>query len=367
MTKHHKHPGTRPSHKDQLEQLLPNLHKTKMPANASAWLKDGVDHINITRGSDSKLGQMLSLDYARHWNHPILGPFQSLNTLWFFLRAKHKTDAIRDMHGNALKSFIERRCGGTAGFIANFRAVMMDSAYQRIKSCPEIAKALFESTLPFDCYRTIPESGIRIRFKHSLWFVGGYEEIRKALQEGRDPDFKLLMDNPKDAKETLYNGAVKALAPSATPEAIAEAEAALAASEAGKKKKKRPKQESGSRTGWIPTIRDIDTMPAAKSVPATEESSEQSSEELTVSADNTCDVETEVPVVEVALSPESPLSMEAVDEIASLMAKAVASSNPEPVESVATVHDESEGEVAATEHAAIPERYQVSAEEADVF
>ena len=68
---------------------------------------------------------------------------------------------------------------------------------------------MIESELPFDSYKTL-QSGIRVRFEHTLWVVNAFEEIRKALKEEREPNFAHLMD--RDAQD-IYSGVLQMLNP----------------------------------------------------------------------------------------------------------------------------------------------------------
>lgn len=234
--------------RDQLGPVKQAVLKTNVPANPGSWLKDAVDHINISRYSESPVGRALNLDNVRHWNHPVLGPFRSLNTLWFFLKAKYKTDAIRSLSGHELKNFVAKRCGGQVGRVPNFRAIILHSAYLRLKACPDILAEFVKSTLPFDCYRTM-ESGVRVRFEHSMWFAGGHEEIRAALKENREPNFNHLIDSVGE----LYDGVLKELAPVADPAALKAASAALEKTEVNKKSKKKPQPQAAA----VPDVSNI--------------------------------------------------------------------------------------------------------------
>lgn len=183
--------------KKQLKKVKNAVLRTRIPENAGMWKGEGVDHINIGRSSSILLGRMLGLDFVRQWKHPLLGQFRTLNSLWYFLKASNKSDAIRGMAGFELKNFVSQRCGGMTTVVPNFRAVIADSAYQRVKACPEIAAELINSELPFDCYNML-HSGVCTRFEHSGWFTGCYEEIRRALKEDRAPNFRYLHDAKAD-------------------------------------------------------------------------------------------------------------------------------------------------------------------------
>ena len=200
----------------QIEKLKPMISvKTEgIPVNSSQWKKEGEDHINILVTSNAFVGRALSLRNIYNFEHPILGSFSSLNNLWFFVTAKNPDDQIRSIENNRdLRTHVANN-GGTHDRVPNFYAVMMHSAYLRILSMPAVMKAVIESDLPFDCYRKTDISPIRQRFKYSSWVIRGYEEIRSALKERREPDLLFLTDRAiagdkkKTSKKTvnLYHG-----------------------------------------------------------------------------------------------------------------------------------------------------------------
>lgn len=244
--------------RDQLKSVKPAVIKTAFPANASSWLKDGVDHINLVHNGETNLGRWLSIDSSRQWEHPVLGPFRSLNALWYFLKAESKNDQIRTLMGASLKAFVMQHAGGFhQNPIPNFRAAIMHSAYLRIFQIPGVVDELKRSVQPFDCYRVLA-SGVRIRLDNCVWFCQGYEEIRKALKEERVPDFTYLRS---DKEGDLYEGILKMFVAQPSEEAIAEAKKALAEMGAAKKKKKKkPKAKPvDDAQPQAPVLTKIDT------------------------------------------------------------------------------------------------------------
>ena len=204
--------NTRKSPREQLLDVRSALvggQKPRIPTNASSWEADGVDHINISRYGKTPLGKMLDMDHIRNFEHPLLGPFKTMNSLWFFLRARQPNDHIRVLNNPELRGFVFNSCGGVKSGVPNFRAVVMHAAYLRIKAFKDITRLMIESELPFDSYKTL-QSGIRVRFEHTLWVVNAFEEIRKALKEDREPNFAHLMD--RDAQD-IYSGVLQMLNP----------------------------------------------------------------------------------------------------------------------------------------------------------
>ena len=251
---------------DQLKNFKPatiaTVVGTTLPFSANAWVKDGVDHINVSRRSASQLGKALNLDYVRNWEHRVLGPFRSLNSLWFFLRAKERSDQIRSIVGASLRSFVDDECGGFGEHLPNFRPMILDSMYLRILDCQEIKAQMIKSVLPFDSYRE-NESGIRIRYDSTRWIIDGYEEIRRALKEGVEPNFTKIVGKIEGKREDLYQPILKLLVHEPTPEEIEELLKKKEAEERRQQKmfnKKQQKQKQQQpRPIQQPVIHDIDT------------------------------------------------------------------------------------------------------------
>lgn len=158
--------------------------------SAMNWKGDGIDHINIGRQAVTDLGFGLSNSSPLDFDHSIFGNFCSMETFWHYIQSKERDDRIRGMKGPVLQKFVEML---TWNSVKNFRAIIMDAHYQRIKQYEALKAELTKSTLPFDCY-TINTSGIRIRPKFFKWVIFGFEEIRAALRENREPNFDILKD-----------------------------------------------------------------------------------------------------------------------------------------------------------------------------
>jgi hypothetical protein len=100
------------------------------------------------------------------------------------------------MTGKSLQDFVTML---TRQNVVNFRAIIMDANYQKVKQYPEIQQAMVESVLPFDCYYVYKrETSIPIRTNFASWVIDGFEEIRKALKEQREPNFSALKDTDDD-------------------------------------------------------------------------------------------------------------------------------------------------------------------------
>lgn len=166
-----------------------------------SWVQDGVDHINIWEHGETELGKVLAHNTVIPFNHHIFGNFSCIEAFWHYISSQEHDDRIRTMRGRALHTFSRKL---SKLHVPNFCAIILDANWQKIKRYPEIQEALIESTLPIDCYYTQRKSaGIRIRVPYASWLIDGFEEIRKALKEGREPDFSRFCD-PHEKVETMY-------------------------------------------------------------------------------------------------------------------------------------------------------------------
>lgn len=209
------------NHREQLQDVKHKLRQGDLPTNPSMWMKEGQDHINLSQQSTQKLGRFLDLDYSRQFDHPILGQFRSLNGLWFFLRAKEPSDKLRGMRGQELKDYTRFHCGGMSPDLQrNFKAVIIHSAWLRIRQFKDIEAMLKVSTLPLDIYSA--HSVVRVRPDYGHWLTRGYEEIRKALKEDREIDLSGFCDRKIKDMGDVYLDTLKRIMPYETPESLRE-------------------------------------------------------------------------------------------------------------------------------------------------
>lgn len=155
------------------------------------WKGDGVDHINIFREGKTALGRDLEHGSSLPLKHSIFGKFNTVEGFWYYIQSEERDDRVRQLSGMKLNRFIKQL---TTTRVYNFRAIILDANYQRIQQHPQLRNGLIESTLPFDAY-SVNDAGIRIRPPYFKWLTLGIEEIRRAIQEQRDPDFTIYKDH----------------------------------------------------------------------------------------------------------------------------------------------------------------------------
>jgi hypothetical protein len=177
-----------------------NNNKRKYPANLDfmkpyrdvmTLLEDGVDHINIWSSATTDMGSVLDHAGPLPLNHSVFGYFDTMTAFWYYIQSEERDDRIRGMQPLAAYRFGKMM---TSRRVINFRAIIADSNWQRIKSKPLLIKMLEQSDLPFDAYRVNNETGLRTRPPFFGWLLWSFEEIRKAIKENREPNFSSLLD-----------------------------------------------------------------------------------------------------------------------------------------------------------------------------
>lgn len=156
------------------------------------WIEDGIDHINVWEDAQTDLGKVLSHNSSISFTHNIFGKFGSMEAFWHYIQSKERDDRIRTMSDETLKYFAKKL---TTARIVNFRAIIADTNWQRIKQYSAIIDAMRESVLPFDCYYINSQTGLRTRPSFFKWLTRGFDEARAAIKENREPNFAFLLDH----------------------------------------------------------------------------------------------------------------------------------------------------------------------------
>lgn len=173
--------------------------------------EDGVNHINMSDEGQTELGRMLAHTSRLPFTHSHYGHFNTMNNFWYYIRSVERDDRLRSFYGKRLKTFLKTNT--THCRIPNFRVIIMDANWQRVQQHPLLATALKDSGLPLDCwYRYRRENGLRLRPNFAFWLIAGFEEIRKALKENREPDFDFLRDTKDTDVFETADKAVKSIA-----------------------------------------------------------------------------------------------------------------------------------------------------------
>ena len=194
---------------DKLEKIRhhtkPNTFKTEnavvLPAVDRIGI-DGVDHINIWEKASTELGIALSHMADLPFTHETYGKFRSVEGFWHYIRSVTRDDRTRMMAGYKAKKF-----GDTleSKRVEDFKAIIMDANWQKIKQYDPLVEELKKSTLPFDVYYLFNNDvNVRVRPASAFWLIEGFNEIRKCLKENTKPNFNFLRDRNNQNKESTF-------------------------------------------------------------------------------------------------------------------------------------------------------------------
>lgn len=158
---------------------------------------EGDDHINISIQSELKLGKLLDPAYLKTFTYPCIGKFSSVLSLWYWVRSADLNDNYRRLTGNKLKMFAEAN-GVFGTYVPNFKAIIGQATWIKIKSYPSVLKELKEldPNVKFLSYHIVKSSDLRICSNYAAMIIDIVHEIVNAVKEDKEPDFNHLADNP---------------------------------------------------------------------------------------------------------------------------------------------------------------------------
>jgi hypothetical protein len=192
--------GVKFTRNDNTEKHIPRENKFRVHnVNPNDLKTDGEDHINISLFGKTELGNLLSNEVSLDVKHNIFGRFRSVTSFWYYIKSKERDDRCRTLIGKHIKEFSKEL---TLDEVKNFRAIILDTVYQKINQYPAIKEAVKDSTLRFECYFEDINSGLRQRPKYFTWFLDGMEELRTAVKENREPMLSRFLD---EANTGIYD------------------------------------------------------------------------------------------------------------------------------------------------------------------
>jgi hypothetical protein len=184
--------------------------KKLKPVTEPTYGEEGVDHINISIKSSTKLGRFLSNRFKTPFTHPEFGEFQSVEGLWCYLSyeipSKGIEDRIRRLHFSNTTKFVNNLVKKkTDGFKNHIYETILSKMYTH----PEMARELIANKLPLLMYYT-NENGVRVNIGHGDWLIPMFVKIRNQLESvygseatGADEGIKPTNDTePADSAES---------------------------------------------------------------------------------------------------------------------------------------------------------------------
>lgn len=195
---------------DKLEKIRHNTKNNSFKTDDTSSLPavdqigiDGIDHINIWEKGSTELGIALSHMADLPFTHEVYGKFRSIEGFWHYIRSVSRDDRTRMMAGYKAKKF-----GDTleSKRVEDFKAIIMDANWQKVKQYAPLVEELKKSTLPFDVYYLFNNDvNVRIRPASAFWLIEGFNQIRKCLKENTKPDFTFLRDRQNQGKESQFD------------------------------------------------------------------------------------------------------------------------------------------------------------------
>lgn len=156
--------------------------------------EDGADHLNMWVRGQTALGRFLDQRTAAPFIHSELGRFCSIEAFWKYVLSAERCDELRNLSGRKLRGLTRKL---TRAEVHNFRAIIMDANWQKLQQYAHWGYVLRDCALPLDCYYVYKrEDGVRIRPDCGPWLIRGFNEIRTALRDDREPVFDFLKNRP---------------------------------------------------------------------------------------------------------------------------------------------------------------------------
>lgn len=172
--------------------------------------KEGVDHINISIQSETRLGKIFDPAYLKVISYKHIGKFNSVMSLWYWIRSSDLDDTIRRLTGRNLKTYAEAN-GVFNKFVPNFKAIVAQATWNKIRSYPGILKEIKEldPNIKLISYHIVKSSGLRIATSYAALIIDIVEVIIKAVKEGKEPDFTVFVDTKDKAGMAFLEGVLE--------------------------------------------------------------------------------------------------------------------------------------------------------------
>lgn len=166
--------------------------------------EEGKDHINISIQSNTRLGKIFDPAYLKVINYKHVGKFNSVLSLWYWVRSPTLDDNIRRLTGRNLKMYAKTN-GVFNNYVPNFKAIIATATWLKLKSYPNIIKEIKEldSNIKLLSYHVVKSSNLRVCTNYSALIIDIASEIIKAVKEDREPDFSSFVD-AKDKTGLMY-------------------------------------------------------------------------------------------------------------------------------------------------------------------
>jgi hypothetical protein len=162
---------------------------------------EGITHINMSSYSNTEIGRFLAQKSRYKISHHRYGEFVTIENLWVWLRDAEHLDKIKRMNNRQLK---QRLRTAEKVEIRNFKAIILDAHYIRLKQHPEMMESFVTSELPLDLYYKSGEWYERPSYA-TYWLIPALEDLRRMLKQGEyDPAWIIPYVEVVDPIEGFY-------------------------------------------------------------------------------------------------------------------------------------------------------------------
>lgn len=160
--------------------------------------QEGVDHINISSRSTTRLGKLFDPSYFKTVNYPHIGKFGSVMNLWYWMRTDPVSDVLRRATGEKLRKHLLQT--KSDAYVPNFRVIIAVATYEKIKAYPDTIEELkkLPADIPFVSYYVPQTALLRVCSNYANVIVPIAEMIREALIKGEEPNFAALLPPEAD-------------------------------------------------------------------------------------------------------------------------------------------------------------------------
>ena len=151
---------------------------------------EGVDHINVSRYSDNRLGFLLAP--STKLSFKLFGrSFSTIENLMLFYRSWCTNNILPTADFNTCSEIRTNELSKFPHF-ANIYVVVCLGYVSIFKKLPTLLKAMEQNTLVLDSYKT--QNGQRVRPNTSVILVRAINEAFSAVSENRQPNLSVFMN-----------------------------------------------------------------------------------------------------------------------------------------------------------------------------
>lgn len=174
--------------------------------------EEGIDHINLRYFSKTPLGRLFSLEQYGSFYMPYLGRFNSVMSLWAWLKDENFAEEIRYLTGKKLADYVKEN-PGTRRYVPNFQVLVAYATWLKVlgdNKSVELVKS-YDETLPLLCYYTTPGVDTKSEMSYADWYIPVVKEVISAIQDDREIKIGQFVTDKKFSGLNYTEGAIRAI------------------------------------------------------------------------------------------------------------------------------------------------------------